>query len=517
MLSGRRDISEIDPRDELLLAELGYRQELRRNWNGLHNFGISFSIISVITGITTLFSYGLNTGGPAVMTIGWIIVSLFTIFIGFSMAEILSAILTASGPYFWAAALAPDYYAPFVSWFTGWFNFVGQFSVTTSISFGCATLISMTATVMNPSYTPSPGKVMAIYVAVLLSHGLVNSFGLRVLRYLNNISVVLHTFGVTALGIAVLMKAPRHQPASFVFATFYDGTGGWSERASSAYVVVCGLLLSQYTITGFDASAHLSEETLGAGRNAPFGVLMSIGASAVFGLFLLLCLLFSIQDFMVTVTSDQPVIQIFVDVFGAKGTMAGMSLIIICVWFCGLFSLTSNSRMMFAFSRDGALPHFFNHIDDKFQTPIRTVWLAVALAFILSLPSLGSDVAFAAATSIATVALYISYIVPVIVALTWPQHFKRGFFNLGIMSRPVGFVSVAWVSFITIVFCLPQVNPVTSTTLNYTPVALGIVVICVLASWFFWAHKWFYGPRRQITLGDTNIVSRVQLRPSKRR
>ena len=117
-------------------------------------------------------------------------------------------------------------------------------------------------------------------------------------------------------------------------------------------------------ITGFDASAHLSEETTNASWNAPIGVLMSVGCSAIFGFFLLISLLFSIQDFESTVDSEvgQPVLQILVDVFGENGAIALMTLVMVCVWHCGLFSMTSNSRMMFGFSRDGGLPQFFNKV-----------------------------------------------------------------------------------------------------------------------------------------------------------
>ncbi|TLD39354.1 hypothetical protein E2P81_ATG00341 [Venturia nashicola] len=422
--------------------------------------------------------------------------------VGLSMAEIVSAIPTAGGPYFWAATLAPPRYAPFLAWFTGWFNFVGQFAVTCGITFGCAGLISATASVNNPGFVASPGKTIAIYAALLVSHVLINCFGVHVLRYLNNSSIILHSFGVASLAIALVAKAPTHQSAKFVFATFYDGTGdpGWSIRASPEYVAICGVLLSQYTITGFDASAHLSEETHNAARNAPIGVLTSIGVSAIFGFFLMLCVLFSIQDFQATVKTDYgyPIVQIFVDVFGKKGAMAAMTLVIMCVWHCGLFSLTSNSRMMFAFSRDGALPNFFDAVDAKRHAPVRTICLAALLAFILSLPSLGSAVAFAAATSIATIGLYISYATPVFVAVLWPQYFIRGPFHLGKFSRPIGIIACAWVGFITVVFCLPTTNPVTSQTVNYTPVAVGTVLIFILLTWFLWAHKWFTGPRRQV-------------------
>jgi amino acid transporter len=401
--------------------------------------------------------------------------------------------------------LAPKQHSAFFSWMTGWFNLLGQVAITTgiTITFGCAGLITTLAAVKG-NFEPTAAKTLGIYAALLFSHGIVNSFGVHILRYLNNASIVLHSLGVFSFAVAVVAKAPKHQSAHFVFGKFYDGTGldgvGWGMRASDAYVACCGILMSQYTITGFDASAHLSEETQKASWSAPLGVLMSIGVSAVFGWFLILCLLFSIQDFDTTVTSHvgQPVLQILVDVYGENSAIALMTLVIVCVWHCGLFSLTSNSRMMYGFSRDRGLPHFFHKVDARFQSPIRTIWLGATLSFCLALPSLGSTVAFAAATSIATIGLYISYSLPILIGLIWPQHFQKGPFNLGAFSRPVAVVAVCWVIFISIIFCLPTTNPVDSQTLNYTPVAVGIILFFSLGSWFVWARRWFTGPIRQI-------------------
>jgi len=154
--------------------------------------------------------------------------------------------------------------------------------------------------------------------------------------------------------------------------------------------------------------------------------------------------------------------------------------------------------MMFAFSRDKGLPAFFHHVDDRFQAPVRTIWLAAFLAFCLALPSLGSSVAFSAATSIATIGLYISYGLPILVGLIWPKNFTKGPFNLGRASRPVALIAVLWILFITVIFCLPELNPVNSQTLNYTPVAVGIVALWAFGSWFLWAKRWFTGPIRQI-------------------
>lgn len=438
------------------------------------------------------------------MSVGWIVVSFFTMVVALGMAEIVSAIPASGGPYFWAAILAPDDKAAFFSWITGWFNFLGQVAVTTGITFGCAGLVSTTATVKS-NYSPTAGKTLGIYAALLISHAIINCFGVKLLRYLNVTAIILHSVGVTCFAIALLAKAPNHRSAKAVFATFYDGTGetpspGWSVRASPAYVAVCGILMAQYTITGFDASAHLSEETENAAWNAPLGVLISVASSAVFGFFFLISLLFCIQNFQETVDSTvgQPVTQILIDVFGGSGAIALMTLIIVCVWHAGLFSMTSNSRMMFGFARDGGLPKFFTKVDPTYEVPIRTVCLGAFLSFLLAIPSLGSSVAFAAATSIATIGLYLSYGLPILVGLVYHSSFVKGPFNLGWASRPIAMVACLYIGFITIVFCLPQRDPVNSQTLNYTPVAVGIVALWSFGSWFLWARRWFTGPIRQI-------------------
>lgn len=472
------------------------------------------------------------------MSISWIVVSFFTLLVATAMAEIVSAIPTSGGPYFWSAMLAPPSWSPFLAWLTGWFNLLGQVAVTTGITFGLAGLVSTAITVKNPDYEQTAAKTIGIYAALLISHGVVNTFGVKALRWLNNVSIVLHSAGITALCIAVLTKSPKLQSAKFVFGTYHDGTAaeegaeGWGQRASPAYVVLCGALMSQYTLTGFDASAHLSEETKNASWSAPIGVVSSVGFSSLFGFFVLMAFLFSIQDFGRVLDSryGQPVLQIFVDVAGEDGALVLFSLIMICVWHCGLFSMTSNSRMMFAFARDRGIvsfsslpsfifplsfniplfgyketltrkqPTFFTRVDPRFKSPVLAVWLAATLSFILALPSLGSEVAFAAATSIATIGLYLSYGLPILIGLFWHKNFTamKGPFNLGALSRPVAAAACLWICFITVVFCLPTANPVTSQTLNYTVVAVGIIAVGSIGSWVVWARRWFTGPAAEV-------------------
>ncbi|KAI0338750.1 APC amino acid permease [Trametopsis cervina] len=491
--------------DEAELARMGYKQELKRDLSLLQNFGVSFSIISVITGVPSLFLYGLNTGGPAVMVWGWIVVACFTMLVGLAMAEVCSAHPTSGGPYFWAAMLSEPQNAAFASWVTGWFNLLGQVAVTTGISFACATFISTLAT-FGTSFVPTPRTNIGVYAAVLIAQGLINTFGVHLLRYLNNVSVWWHAVGTTALVIAILAKAPTHQTGKFVFQTFIDGTGvggdGWSVRASPAYVVVIGILMAQYTLTGFDASAHMTEETHNAAVAGPIGIIMAIGVSAILGWFLILGLLFSIQDLPGTVgtATGEPVAQIFLDTVGEKGAIVLMVIVIGAMFFCGTFSVTSNSRMMYAFARDGGIPGhtFFHKVDAKRKSPVRSVWLACTLSFCLGLPSLGSAVAFSAATSIATIGLYISYAIPIALRVIYARKFVRGPFHLGPFSFPVAITAVVWIAFISVAFILPSENPVNSQTLNYAIVAVGIVLVYCMGFWVLSARKWFTGPIKQI-------------------
>lgn len=206
---------------------------------------------------------------------------------------------------------------------------------------------------------------MGISACCLLSWAIINAFGRPMLRYLLYCAIAVNSVGVFSFIVAILVKAKTYQPASFVFQDFSDMTGpdggpGWSTRASPAYVACIGALIGISNFVGYDASAHLSEETRRAAWVAPLGIVTSVGLSALTGFALIIALLFSIQDFEGVITSmcDQPVLQILIDLFGVDGALAAFTLPIVCTWFCGLFMTTSVSRMVWAFSRDGGIVSF---------------------------------------------------------------------------------------------------------------------------------------------------------------
>jgi amino acid permease (GABA permease) len=481
--------------DEEQLHQLGYAQELRRRMSGFSNFAVSFTIISILSGCLTLYGYGMNTGGPAIIVWGWPIVGVMTLFVGLSMAEVCSSFPTAGGLYYWSAKLAPRN-GPAWSWFTGWFNFLGQVAITAGIDFGAAFFINAFLS-LEWGVSTAHSVTILIFACVLLLHGLLNQFGIRLVSLLNDISVWWHITGVLLIVSLLIFVPSHHQSAKFVFTSTFNGTG-WH---SLFYVLLLGLLLAQYTFTGYDASAHMTEETHNAARSGPRGIVSSIVVSLVAGWILLIGITFAIQHYKGELGSLVPPAQIFSDALGSTGAKLLLLVVIGAQLFCGMSSVTANSRMIYAFSRDGALPAsaFWHRVNKRTRTPTNAIWLAVVGALILGLPYLWNSAAYAAVTSIATIGLYIAYVTPTFLRLRQGDNFQRGPWHLGRWSKPIGIIACLWVVFITILFILPTASPITVADFNYTIVALAVVIGYAGIYWMVSAKNWFTGPRVQGT------------------
>ncbi len=481
--------------DERRLHELGYAQELSRVMSGFSNFAVSFTIISILSGCLTLYLFGMNTGGPVMIVWGWPVVGIMTLFVGLAMAEVCSSFPTAGGLYYWSAKLAKRNQAAW-SWFTGWFNFLGQVAVTAGIDFGLAFFLNAFLN-LQFGFATKPANTILLFGIVLVIHGLLNTYGVNLVSLLCRVSVWWHVAGVLII-VAVLAFVPdNHQSAGFVFGEFVNNTG-WN---STFYVALLGLLLAQYTFTGYDASAHMTEETNDAARTGPRGIVLSIVVSLIAGWVLLIGITFAIQSYEGARTSETgvPPAQIFIDAVGMTGGKMLLLVVIGAQFFCGMSSVTANSRMIYAFSRDGALPAsaFWHRINPRTRTPTRAVWLAAGGALVLGLPYLWNATAYAAVTSIAVIGLYIAYVLPTLLRLLQGDAFVRGPWHLGRWSRPIGIIAVVWVAFITVLFMLPQVNPIDAATFNYTPVAVLVVLGFAGIWWLVSARRWFKGPKVQ--------------------
>src|SRR5438309_8441721 len=285
------------------LHRMGYAQELRRRMSTFSNFAVSFTIISILSGCLTLYAYGMNTGGPIVMNIGWPVVGIFVTLVGLAMAEVCSSYPTAGGLYYWAAKLGGKTSAAW-SWFTGWFNLLGQVAITAGIDFGLAFFVNYLLSSYVSSW-PSPLNastdinsrltIIGCYAVVLFIHGLLNTFGVSLVALLNDISVWWHLAGVIIIVGALFLFSKYHQSPSYVFTKFVNLTG-FSFGGASIFVFLTGLLLSQYTFTGYDASAHMTEETRNASTAGPRGIVLSIVVSLFAGWLLLIGVTQAIND-----------------------------------------------------------------------------------------------------------------------------------------------------------------------------------------------------------------------------
>lgn len=545
------------------LHELGYAQELKRGMGTFSNFAISFSIISVLAGALTSFSLGMNAGGPRTIVISWVVVGLMSLAVGASMGEICSTYPTAGGLYYWSAKLAIKN-GPRWAFFTGWFNLIGQIGVIASVDFALAKMTTFLLATFTTSVDPfNRWHVFATYLIVLAVHGLLNTFGVTIIKILGDISVWWHVIGVLVI-VVVLFVAPANREGLSILTEGANRTGWLGSGTMTLYVGIMGLLLAQYTITGFDASAHVSEETIGASTGAPKAIVRSIYISAIAAFIMNIAMLQGLpkgvlgdlgQNLSTSGTSMYDGIAnnginasstLFLVVAG-RGL--GRLLIFIAVvgqFFCGLASVTANSRMIYAFSRDNALPgsNLWHKINKKTRTPTNSVWLGVTLSAIIGTLGLvqvgGNEVAFFALTGICVVGLYISYIIPVFLRLRNPN-FEQGPWNLGKWAKPVGWLSVAWVAFITVLFfapvytpwnqlsgtykfpaalygapstitkgsapdVVPEVEFFNINTVNFTALIIVGSFLLLGVYWLVSARKWFTGPKVQGTAAELAAI-----------
>ncbi|MGH9292939.1 MAG: amino acid permease [Acidimicrobiales bacterium] len=486
---------------------MGYAQELRRRMGGFSNFAVSFTIISILSGALTLYGYGMVTGGPIDMVWGWVFVGLMTTIVGLGMAEVCSSYPTAGGLYYWSAKLAKKN-GPAWSWFTGWFNLLGQVAVTAGIDFGFALFFSAFMDLVW-GVSATRGHVVIVYAAVLFVHGLLNTFGVRVVAFLSDVSVWWHILGVLMIAGTLTFIPSHHSSASFVFTGFINQTG----FKYGFYALIIGLLMAQYTFTGYDASAHMSEETLNPSVSGPRGIVSSILVSLVAGWILILGVTFAIgHNYQSAITSATgvPPAQIFIDAIGRRGGEFLLFVAFVAQFYCGMCSITANSRMIYAFSRDGAVPgsRYWHRINHRTRTPTNSIWFAAVGAFILGVPYIWSPTAYGAITSIATIGLYIAYVTPTLLRRLAGDRFVHGPWHLGKWSAVVGWVGVVWVGIIVILFMLPEVSPITAHTFNYAPIAVGVVLIFAGGWWGISARKWFKGPKVQGTAEELAVIER---------
>ncbi len=514
--------------DEQLLADLGYKQELKRGWSGFSNFAISFSIISILSGCFTSYGQAFNNGGPIAISIGWPIISLLVLCVAFSMAELASAMPTSGGIYYWASKLG----GPGWGWFTGWFNLIGLIAVVASVDYAASGFLSSLFGLMNIDFIfnftstnvhYAAHVTFALFLIILILHGLINVFSSHLVSLFNATSVWWHLIGAAVIVVVLIVAPAHHASAAYVFG--HRAFGSFNHGMFWFYVLPLGFLLTMYTITGYDASAHVSEETHNAAEAAPRGVYRSVIYSAIAGYILLLAITFAVPHSASAQASigdsAWPSIAVLTSALSATAAKLLIAISVVGQLFCGMACVTSASRMTFAFSRDGAVPgHGLWRRLGANKTPTWAVGFVCVFSAIITIPaffpdSAGYPVAFFAVTSMAVIGLYIAYTIPVYLRWRMADRFKPGPWTLGAKYKWVNLIAVIWVALCVIIFCLPTADPggvffkhgFSWSSVNYAPI-VTLAIMAVVTIWYLVsARKTFTGPIH--TFEDPEVVAVV--------
>ncbi|KAF2087162.1 gaba permease [Saccharata proteae CBS 121410] len=490
--------------DAAVLAKLGYKQELRRNFTMIEVFGIAFSIMGLLPSIASVLTYSLPAG-PAGMVWGWFAASAFIFVVGLAMADLGSAMPTSGGLYWWTHYFASPSTRNALSFLVGYSNTLGLVGGLCSIDYGASLmLLSVVVISRDGDYEPSRGVIYAIFLGVVLCHGILASTLSKVMGKLQTVFVVANFVLIFASIIALpIGRGNKRNDASFIFGTT-DNLTTWP----TGWAFMLSWLSPIWTIGAFDSCVHLAEEAANATKAVPYGILMSIGSCWLFGWIINIVLAACINpDLDAVLNSDfgQPMAQIYYDALGKKGALGFMSLVFIVQFLMGLSILVAASRQSWAFSRDGALPFssFFRPISKTFgYIPFRTVWGCVLIATILGLLSLIDDAASSALFSLAVAGNNLAWGVPIFCRLVWGNaKFVPGPFYTGRFSKPLGWLAIVFLAFGILLSMFPTGGPgPDAESMNYTVVINGAVWGGSLLYYFIDARKWFTGPRMTLDL-----------------
>ncbi|KAG8855588.1 hypothetical protein FRB96_006782 [Tulasnella sp. 330] len=436
---------------------------------------------------------GLTDGGPVTVLYGWIIVSLISLCISASLAEICSVFPTSGGVYYWSHLLSTSEYATIASWITGWLGLVGNWTVTLSINFSFALLILCAISTFDDAYVAKDWHIVLMFWAVMLMCMVINIYGNKWLDKLNTICIWWTCASVIIILIALLSKSTKAEKRSgkYVF-SHYDATpSGWP----SGWAFFVGLLQAAYTFTGYGMVASMCDEVQNPEREVPKAMVLSVAAAAVTGIIYIIPVLFVLPDIQMLLEAPlgQPIPVLFKEVMGSSGGGFGLLFLLLGIFlFSGVGSLTAASRCTWAFARDGAIPfsNIWVKVDKKRDVPVMALLLSTVVDMVLGLIYFGSAAAFNAFTGCATICL---------------EMVKDAPFSLGKFGYIINVITVIWIAFAVVLFTMPTAIPVTASTMNYASVVFAAFTM-ISAIWYvIWGRANYKGPK--FTAVDLGFVT----------
>lgn len=502
------ELRDIDARiandDDELLAEIGYKQELKRRFSTFQIFGISYSIMGILPSVSSLLGTAL-TAGPAGAIWSWVIASLFILTIGVSMAELASAIPTSGGLYYWTFYYAPEAWRVPLSFVIGVSNTMALCSGCVSVFYGNAQeILAAIYLTKNGDFDITTGKTYGVFAACVLSGALITCLSSRNVAMLQTVSSCCHTglliLFLIALPIGTRVNGIKFNSRGFIFGevqNYSDWPIGWQFCLS--------FMTTVWTIGGFDSCVHMSEEARNASYGVPIGICGSITLCGFIGFGILVCTAACMNPDIATVLATDtgfPMAQIIDDSLGRRWAIAFMSLMAACQWLMGASLVTAASRQIWAFARDDGLPFasIVKVVNKKLRVPLRAIVLACLISLTIGCLCLAGTAAASALFALGVCGNYLAWCTPVFLKLTFGKHkFRPGSFYLGAVFSPlVGWMACSWGLFIIILASFPATRTVTKTDMNYCSVISGGVWILSTVFFFVYKYKYYHGPKSNL-------------------
>lgn len=482
--------------DMKVLHGMGYAQELQRSMSKFSNFAISFSIICILSGGINSFAQAVSSVGGAGGGIGWITGCIISGMFALAMAQIASAFPTAGGLYHWGSILGNRFWG----WLTAWLNLLGLITVLGAINIGTAYFFAGT---FGPSFgfTGTDWHIVGFVAVITVIQAIFNHIGIKATTFLTDISGYIIFATTAVLVLACLYYAPAIDISRLWTFKNYSGAAGgevFPQSESIGYLFLLCLLLPVYTITGYDASAHTSEETKNAAHSVPRGIVSAVFWSSLVGWIMICAIILAIPDMDAAAAQGWGVFFGTMDAILPSGLkMTLYFFILITQLLCGLATVTSASRMLFAFSRDDGVPGFSKAlatVSPKYRTPVNAIWTATALCILYVVLALsikvGETSIYVIVVNSTLVFLFLSFTIPLIAGMLafggpkWPQPgpwaMSAGLYKLVTVLSIVGMAIILFIA----------VAPPNERVLY---VVLGFIAIALVV-WVLVENRRFEGP-----------------------
>ncbi|KAH8587124.1 putative choline and nitrogen mustard permease [Bisporella sp. PMI_857] len=472
-------------------VDLSTNDEAKTHFNLWSTLGMSYTVVGTPLTIGTYLAFGIGVGGSPVFFYGYIVATLFQIIICISLAEMAAVFPHSSGQVHWSTVLAPPRMARALGYWTGAFTTAAWFFWTIGTYLFNSQLLWATIIIANPDFVQHSYHVYLLYLATAIFAITLNVPLFKGFSFLLRTMAVFVNGGAVFVMAALLARTSEKRSASTVFVDFVDITG-WD---SKGFVFLLGLLPGITATNAFDSSTHLTDELPDPRKQVPQVMIGTSILGGLSGLPMVIVFLFCItnEENLFAPVGGQPIAQLFLDSIRSVPITLALMAVYVVVFFVGSASLTTTcSRVLWSLARERHLimsPWLAR--TSSHELPANAIYFTAGVSSLVGLLCLGPTTALNAILGSAAICFFISYMIPIscLLANRQPLQKQRRYVNLGAAGPILNWISMAWMSLMSIVLLFPQYLPVASATMNYTSAVLGCVFILFGLNWVFYARK----------------------------